>query len=105
MPWIVGTALIHALSVTEQRGAFRNWTVLLAISAFSLSLLGTFLVRSGVINSVHSFASDPERGMFILMLLCIVIVGSLTLFAFRASALQGTSKFEFYSIFSKSTEL
>ncbi|NRA61341.1 MAG: heme lyase CcmF/NrfE family subunit [Psychrobium sp.] len=97
MPWIVGTALIHALSVTEQRGAFRNWTVLLAISAFSLSLLGTFLVRSGVINSVHSFASDPERGMFILMLLCIVIVGSLTLFAFRASALQGTSKFEFYS--------
>jgi len=97
MPWIVGTALIHALSVTEQRGAFRNWTVLLAISAFSLSLLGTFLVRSGVINSVHSFASDPSRGMFILMLLGITVIGSLTLFAFKASALKGTSKFELYS--------
>ena len=97
MPWIVGTALIHSLSVTEQRGAFRNWTVLLAICAFSLSLLGTFLVRSGVINSVHSFAADPSRGMFILMLLCIVIIGSLTLFAFKASQLKSTSKFEFYS--------
>jgi len=97
MPWIIGTALIHALSVTEQRGAFRNWTVLLAITAFSLSLLGTFLVRSGVINSVHSFASDPSRGMFILLLLGIAVIGSLTLFAFRASALSGTSKFELYS--------
>jgi len=97
MPWIVATALIHSLSVTEQRGAFRNWTVLLAISAFSLSLLGTFLVRSGVINSVHSFASDPSRGMFILMLLGTAVIGSLTLFAFKASALKGTSKFEFYS--------
>ncbi|NRA54734.1 MAG: heme lyase CcmF/NrfE family subunit [Gammaproteobacteria bacterium] len=97
MPWIVGTALIHALSVTEQRGAFRNWTILLAISAFSLSLLGTFLVRSGVINSVHSFASDPGRGMFILMLLATAVIGSLTLFAFKASQLKSTSKFELYS--------
>jgi len=97
MPWIVGTALIHALSVTEQRGAFRNWTILLAISAFSLSLLGTFLVRSGVINSVHSFASDPGRGMFILMLLGTAVIGSLTLFAFKASQLKSTSKFELYS--------
>ena len=97
MPWIVGTALIHSLSVTEQRGAFRNWTVLLAISAFSLSLLGTFLVRSGVINSVHSFASDPSRGMFILVLLGVAVIGSLTLFAFKANELKSTSKFEFYS--------
>ncbi|NRA72845.1 MAG: heme lyase CcmF/NrfE family subunit [Gammaproteobacteria bacterium] len=97
MPWIVGTALLHSLSVTEQRGSFRNWTVLLAICAFSLSLLGTFLVRSGVINSVHSFAADPSRGMFILMLLGVVVIGSLTLFAFRASELKSTSKFELYS--------
>ena len=97
MPWLVGTALIHSLAVTEKRGAFRNWTVLLAIFAFSLSLLGTFLVRSGVITSVHSFAADPGRGMFILMLLGIAVGGSLTLFAFRASNVASFSRFAFYS--------
>jgi cytochrome c-type biogenesis protein CcmF len=84
MPWLVGTALIHSLAVTEKRGSFKNWTVLLAIIAFSLSLLGTFLVRSGVLTSVHAFATDPERGLFILIFLAIVIGGSLTLFAWRA---------------------
>jgi len=84
MPWLVGTALIHSLAVTEKRGSFKNWTVLLAISAFSLSLLGTFLVRSGVLTSVHAFASDPRRGIFILAFLVVVIGGSLTLFAWRA---------------------
>jgi len=84
MPWLVGTALIHSLAVTEKRGCFRNWTVLLAISAFSLSLLGTFLVRSGVLSSVHAFATDPARGIFILAFLVVVIGGSLTLFAWRA---------------------
>ena len=84
MPWLVGTALIHSLAVTEKRGAFKNWTVLLAIIAFSLSLLGTFLVRSGVLTSVHSFASDPARGLFILAFLSIVVGSSLVLFAWRA---------------------
>jgi cytochrome c-type biogenesis protein CcmF len=84
MPWLVGTALIHSLAVTEKRGSFKNWTVLLAIVAFSLSLLGTFLVRSGVLTSVHAFATDPRRGLFILVFLAIVIGGSLTLYAFRA---------------------
>jgi cytochrome c-type biogenesis protein CcmF len=84
MPWLVGTALIHSLAVTEKRGAFKNWTVLLAIVAFSLSLLGTFLVRSGVLTSVHSFASDPARGLFILAFLSVVVGGSLVLFAWRA---------------------
>ncbi|HEY0885413.1 MAG TPA: heme lyase CcmF/NrfE family subunit, partial [Ramlibacter sp.] len=84
MPWLIGTALLHSLAVTEKRGSFRNWTVLLAIGAFSLSLLGTFLVRSGVLTSVHAFATDPKRGIFILMLLVIVIGASLTLFAWRA---------------------
>ena len=84
MPWLVGTALIHSLAVTEKRGLFRSWTVLLAISAFSLSLLGTFLVRSGVLTSVHAFAADPERGLFILVFLVLVVGGSLTLYAFRA---------------------
>ena len=77
MPWLVGTALIHSLAVTEKRGGFKSWTVLLAICAFSLSLLGTFLVRSGVLTSVHAFATDPKRGMFILVFLAIVIGGSL----------------------------
>ncbi len=77
MPWLVGTALIHSLAVTEKRGAFKSWTVLLAIMAFSLSLLGTFLVRSGVLSSVHAFATDPKRGLFILAFLVIVIGGSL----------------------------
>ncbi len=84
MPWLVGTALIHSLAVTEKRGSFKNWTVLLAILAFSLSLLGTFLVRSGVLSSVHSFASDPARGLFILAFLVIVIGASLMLYAWRA---------------------
>ena len=84
MPWLAGTALIHSLAVTEKRGSFRNWTVLLAIGAFSLSLLGTFLVRSGVLSSVHAFASDPKRGIFILAFLATVVGSSLTLFAWRA---------------------
>jgi cytochrome c-type biogenesis protein CcmF len=84
MPWLVGTALIHSLAVTEKRGAFRAWTVLLAILAFSLSLLGTFLVRSGVLTSVHAFATDPRRGVFILIFLALVVGGSLALFAWRA---------------------
>ena len=73
MPWLVGTALVHSLAVTEKRGSFKNWTVLLAIFTFSLSLLGTFLVRSGVLTSVHAFATDPERGVFILGFLVVVI--------------------------------
>jgi cytochrome c-type biogenesis protein CcmF len=84
MPWLVGTALVHSLAVTEKRGSFKNWTVLLAISAFSLSLLGTFLVRSGVLTSVHAFATDPTRGIFILVFLVTVIGSSLALFAWRA---------------------
>ena len=84
MPWLVGTALIHSLAVTEKRGAFKAWTVLLAITAFSLSLLGTFLVRSGVLSSVHAFATDPARGLFILSFLTIVVGVSLALFAWRA---------------------
>lgn len=83
MPWLIGTALMHSLAVTEKRGVFRSWTLLLAIFAFSLSLLGTFLVRSGVLNSVHAFASDPGRGFFILMLLGVTIGGSLLLYALR----------------------
>ncbi|MCM8595224.1 heme lyase CcmF/NrfE family subunit [Accumulibacter sp.] len=84
MPWLIGTALVHSLAVTEKRGSFKNWTVLLAISAFSLSLLGTFLVRSGVLTSVHAFATDPRRGIFILLFLGTVIGSSLVLFAWRA---------------------
>jgi len=84
MPWLVGTALLHSQAVTEKRGSFRGWTLLLAIAAFSLSLLGTFLVRSGVLTSVHAFASDPERGLFILIFLAIVVGGSLLLYALRA---------------------
>lgn len=88
MPWLVGTALIHSLAVNEQRAQFKAWTLLLAISAFSLSLIGTFLVRSGVLTSVHAFAVDPQRGLYILLFLVFVIGGSLLLFAFRAQALQ-----------------
>ena len=84
MPWLAGTALLHSLAVTEKRGAFRSWTVLLAIVAFSLSLVGTFLVRSGVLTSVHAFATDPRRGVFILAFLALVVGGSLSLFAWRA---------------------
>ena len=92
MPWLIGTALLHSLAVTEKRGSFKSWTVLLAIGAFSLSLLGTFLVRSGVLTSVHAFATDPRRGIFILVLLALVIGSSLALFAWRAPkvALGGT---------------
>ncbi|MDR8526066.1 heme lyase CcmF/NrfE family subunit [Shewanella fidelis] len=97
MPWLIGTALVHSLIVTEKRGAFRNWTVLLSIFAFSLSLLGTFIVRSGVLTSVHSFAADPSRGMFILLLLGLAIGGSLTLFAFRASEMSSPARFELKS--------
>jgi cytochrome c-type biogenesis protein CcmF len=97
MPWLVGTALIHSLAVTEKRGTFKNWTILLAIFAFSLSLLGTFLVRSGVVTSVHSFAADPTRGVFILVLLAIAVGGSLTLYAFRASNVASFSRFALYS--------
>jgi cytochrome c-type biogenesis protein CcmF len=88
MPWLVGAALLHSQAVTEKRGSFRGWTLLLAIAAFSLSLLGTFLVRSGVLTSVHAFASDPERGLFILAFLVIVIGGSLLLYALRAPKLE-----------------
>ena len=97
MPWLVGTALIHSLAVTEKRGGFQSWTVLLAIAAFSLSLLGTFLVRSGVLTSVHAFASDPKRGIFILAFLILVIGGSLILYAWRAKQVGLGSKFEVFS--------
>jgi len=102
MPWLVGTALIHSLAVTEKRGAFKAWTVLLAILAFSLSLLGTFLVRSGVLTSVHSFASDPTRGLFILCFLLVVVGGSLFLYALRAHKLSSDIH---YGVFSKETSL
>ncbi len=102
MPWLVGTALIHSLAVTEKRGAFKAWTVLLAILAFSLSLLGTFLVRSGVLTSVHSFATDPTRGLYILCFLLIVVGGSLLLYA--AKAHRFTSDVS-YGLFSKETNL
>ncbi|MCU4675786.1 heme lyase CcmF/NrfE family subunit [Catenovulum sp. 2E275] len=97
MPWLAGTALIHSLAVTEKRGAFKSWTVLLAISAFSLSLLGTFLVRSGILVSVHAFASDPTRGLFILIYLLIVIGGALTLYAMRASTVVSTHRYKWFS--------
>jgi cytochrome c-type biogenesis protein CcmF len=97
MPWLAGTALIHSLAVTEKRGSFKNWTVLLAILAFSLSLLGTFLVRSGVLTSVHAFASDPKRGVFILIFLAIVIGASLTLFAWRAPKVGLGGRFDLVS--------
>ncbi len=97
MPWLVGTALIHSLAVTEKRGVFKSWTVLLAIAAFSLSLLGTFLVRSGVLTSVHAFASDPARGVFILIFLLCVVGGSLTLFALRAPVVKSHVGFGLWS--------
>jgi cytochrome c-type biogenesis protein CcmF len=93
MPWLVGTALIHSLAVTEKRGLFKSWTLLLAISAFSLSLLGTFLVRSGILVSVHAFATDPARGLFILIFLGLVIGGALALYAWRAPALDSSAGF------------
>ena len=97
MPWLAGTALMHSLAVTEKRGAFKVWTVLLAIFAFSLSLLGTFLVRSGVLTSVHAFANDPRRGVFILLFLAVVIGGSLALYAWRAPKVGLGERFELIS--------
>jgi cytochrome c-type biogenesis protein CcmF len=97
MPWLAGTALIHSLAVTEKRGLFKTWTVLLAIFAFSLSLLGTFLVRSGVLTSVHAFATDPARGLFILIFLALVVGGSLTLYALRAPAVGSRIHFSLLS--------
>ncbi|MDA9556828.1 heme lyase CcmF/NrfE family subunit [Vibrio sp.] len=97
MPWLAGTALMHSLAVTEKRGTFKAWTVLLALSAFSLSLLGTFLVRSGVLVSVHAFASDPARGMFILGFLVFIIGGSLLLFALKGSSVRSRGSFSLVS--------
>jgi len=97
MPWLVGTALIHSLAASEKRGVFKTWTVLLAIFAFSLSLLGTFLVRSGVLTSVHAFATDPARGLFILIFLAIVVGGSLLLYAIRAPQVKSSVTFELIS--------
>ena len=102
MPWLVATALVHSLSVSEKRGVFRQWTVLLAIGGFSLSLLGTFLVRSGVLTSVHAFATDPARGLFILIFLFIVIGGSLALYSWRYNLLQKNNPI---SLFSRETGL
>lgn len=97
MPWLVGTALIHSLAVTEQRRQFQAWTILLAITAFSLSLIGTFLVRSGVLTSVHAFAVDPQRGLFILIFLSLVIGGSLLLFLIRAQTLVSVKNPQLFS--------
>ncbi|HTQ12894.1 MAG TPA: heme lyase CcmF/NrfE family subunit [Rhizomicrobium sp.] len=97
MPWLVATALLHSALATERTGAFRVWTLLLSIAAFSFSLIGTFLVRSGVLSSVHSFANDPTRGAYILVMIGIAITGALALFAWRAPALEGGAKFEFVS--------
>ncbi|HVW74983.1 MAG TPA: heme lyase CcmF/NrfE family subunit [Rhizomicrobium sp.] len=94
MPWLIATALLHSALATEKSGAFRTWTLLLAIAGFSLSLIGTFLVRSGVLSSVHAFASDPTRGFFILVLIALAIGGALALFAWRAPSLQGGAAFE-----------
>jgi cytochrome c-type biogenesis protein CcmF len=97
IPWLVGTALLHSLAVTEKRGGFKSWTVLLAITAFSLSLLGTFLVRSGVLTSVHAFATDPKRGIFILIFLSLVVGSSLALYAWRAPKSTMGGKFSLSS--------
>ncbi len=102
MPWLVGTALIHSLAVTEKRGVFKSWTVLLAIVTFALSLLGTFLVRSGVLTSVHAFANDPDRGQFILLMLAVTVVGSLALYAVRAPVVHSRAS---YTLLSRETLL
>jgi cytochrome c-type biogenesis protein CcmF len=94
MPWLIGTALLHSALATEKSGAFRTWTLLLAIAGFSMSLIGTFLVRSGVLSSVHAFASDPTRGFFIMVLIALAIGGALALFAWRAPTLQGGAAFD-----------
>ena len=97
MPWLVATALLHSLSVTEKRGVFKSWTVLLAIAAFSFSLLGTFIVRSGIIVSVHAFATDPDRGLFILAFLAIVVGGGLALYALRVSEVKSEGRYKLVS--------
>lgn len=97
LPWLIGTALIHSLAVTEKRSLFKSWTILLAIFTFSLSLLGTFLVRSGVLTSVHAFANDPERGVFVLGFLLVVVGTSLTLYALRAPVVKGSTGFDWFS--------
>lgn len=97
LPWLTGTALVHSLAVSEKRSTFKSWTVLLAICAFSLSLIGTFLVRSGILTSVHAFAVDPARGAYILKFLCIVIGSSLLLYAWRAASVRGISNFNLLS--------
>jgi cytochrome c-type biogenesis protein CcmF len=97
MPWLVGTALIHSLASTEKRGVFKSWTVLLAILAFSMSLLGTFIVRSGVLVSVHAFATDPARGVFILAFLVVVVGGSLALYAWRSATVVSFGRFQWFS--------
>ncbi|MEC8956425.1 MAG: heme lyase CcmF/NrfE family subunit [Pseudomonadota bacterium] len=97
MPWLIGTALIHSLAVTEKRGLFKSWTLLLSVTAFSLSLLGTFLVRSGILISVHAFATDPERGLFILIFLTIVIGGALSLYAYKAPKMDENVRFNAFS--------
>jgi len=97
MPWLVGTALIHSLASTEKRGVFKSWTVLLAIMAFSMSLLGTFIVRSGVLVSVHAFATDPSRGVFILGFLVVVVGGSLALYAWRSATVISFGRFQWFS--------
>ncbi len=93
LPWLAGTALMHSLAVTEKRGVFKSWTVLLAIITFSLSLMGAFLVRSGVLTSVHAFASDPERGVFLMVLLAVTVISSLTLYAFRAPVVHSRVRY------------
>ncbi|MSQ69014.1 MAG: heme lyase CcmF/NrfE family subunit [Gammaproteobacteria bacterium] len=93
MPWLLGTALVHSLAVTDKRGSFKSWTVLLAIGAFSLSLLGTFLVRSGVLTSVHAFATDPERGIFVLLILGVTVGGSLALYAWRGPSMLAGGRY------------
>jgi len=97
MPWLVGTALVHSLAVTDKRGTFKSWTLLLAITTFSLSLLGAFIVRSGVLTSVHSFAVDPTRGLFILMFLVLVVGGSLTLYGLRATVIRSRAQYSLLS--------
>ena len=97
MPWLLGTALIHSLAVTEKRSSFKSWTVLLAILAFSFSLLGTFLVRSGVLSSVHAFATDPKRGLFILVFLTVVVGSSFALYAWRAPTVGLGARFALLS--------
>ncbi len=97
MPWLAGTALLHSLAVTEKRGAFKSWTALLAIAAFSLSLLGAFIVRSGVLTSVHAFAVDPERGLFVLALLALAVGGALTVYALRAPTITSRARYGGFS--------